>query len=138
MADSDKLCLTVARSPDELLRIVEQTHAFIAGHGLSEELCFSVDMVIEEIFVNMVSYNQSTADIQIAMTALPNGIALSFMDFDVDRFDPLEVPAPDLTGGLDDREPGGLGMHLVLNIAQDVAYHYGNRSSTLSLKIFDQ
>mgnify|MGYP001059076319 CR=1 FL=1 len=138
MADSKTLRLTVTRSLDELLRIVERTHAFFAGHGLSEDLLFSVDMVIEEIFVNMVSYNQSFAEIQIEMTALPNGIALSFMDFDVDRFDPLELSAPDLTGGLDDREPGGLGMHLVLNTAQDVAYHYANRSSTLSMKILDQ
>ena len=137
MADSENLCLTLTRNVHELLRIVEQTHAFFAAHDLSEDLLFSVDMVIEEIFVNMVSYNQSSADIQIEMTALPNGIALSFMDFDVDRFDPLEIAAPDLMGDLDDREPGGLGMHLVLNTAKDVAYHYVDRASTLSMKILD-
>lgn len=138
MADSENLRLTVTRSLDELLRIVEQTHAFFVDHGLNEDLLFSVDMVIEEIFVNMVSYNHSSADIQIEIAALPNGIALSFMDFDVDRFDPLEIAAPDLAGDLDDREPGGLGMHLVLNTAQDVVYHYANRSSTLSMKILDR
>jgi len=138
MADSENLRLTVTRNLNELLWIVEQTHAFFADHGLSGDLLFSVDMVIEELFVNMVSYNQSGANIQIEMTALPNGIALSFMDFDVDRFDPRELATPDLTGDIDDREPGGLGVHLVLNIAQDVAYHYADRSSTLSMKILDQ
>ena len=69
------------------------------------------------------------------MTALDDGVALLFLDFDVDRFDPLAVSAPDLSGGLDDRDPGGLGMHLVLNTAQDVSYHYANRVSTLSMKI---
>ena len=135
MADLTNIRLTLSRSVNELLRIVEETHAFFEVHGLSEDILFSVDMVIEEIFVNMVSYNQSSANIQIELTALDDGVALSFLDFDVDRFDPLAVSAPDLSGGLDDRDPGGLGMHLVLNTAQDVSYHYANRVSTLSMKI---
>ena len=135
MADLKNIRLTLSRSVNELLRIVGETHAFFEVHGLSEDILFSVDMVIEEIFVNMVSYNQSSANIQIELTALDDGVALSFLDFDVDRFDPLAVSAPDLSGGLDDRDPGGLGMHLVLNTAQDVSYHYANRVSTLSMKI---
>ncbi|MDA9368401.1 ATP-binding protein [Paraglaciecola sp.] len=135
MADLKNIRLTLSRSVNELLRIVEETHAFFEVHGLSEDILFSVDMVIEEIFVNMVSYNQSSANIQIELTALDDGVALSFLDFDVDRFDPLAVSAPDLSGGLDDRDPGGLGMHLVLNTAQDVSYDYANRVSTLSMKI---
>ena len=135
MADLKNIRLTLSRSVNELLRIVEETHAFFEVHGLSEDILFSVDMVIEEIFVNMVSYNQSSANIQIELTALDDGVALLFLDFDVDRFDPLAVSAPDLSGGLDDRDPGGLGMHLVLNTAQDVSYHYANRVSTLSMKI---
>ena len=135
MADLKNIRLTLSRSVNELLRIVDETHAFFEVHGLSEDILFSVDMVIEEIFVNMVSYNQSSANIQIELTALDDGVALSFLDFDVDRFDPLAVSAPDLSGGLDDRDPGGLGMHLVLNTAQDVSYHYANRVSTLSMKI---
>ena len=135
MADLKNIRLTLSRSVNELLRIVDETHAFFEVHGLSEDILFSVDMVIEEIFVNMVSYNQSSANIQIELTALDDGVALSFLDFDVDRFDPLAVSGPDLSGGLDDRDPGGLGMHLVLNTAQDVSYHYANRVSTLSMKI---
>tara|TARA_B110000503_G_scaffold34530_1_gene56262 strand:+ start:677 stop:1090 length:414 start_codon:yes stop_codon:yes gene_type:complete len=135
MADLKNIRLTLSRSVNELLRIVDETHAFFEVHGLSEDILFSVDMVIEEIFVNMVSYNQSSANIQIELTALDDGVALLFLDFDVDRFDPLAVSAPDLSGGLDDRDPGGLGMHLVLNTAQDVSYHYANRVSTLSMKI---
>ena len=135
MADLKNIRLTLSRSVNELLRIVDETHAFFEVHGLSEDILFSVDMVIEEIFVNMVSYDQSSANIQIELTALDDGVALSFLDFDVDRFDPLAVSAPDLSGGLDDRDPGGLGMHLVLNTAQDVSYHYANRVSTLSMKI---
>ena len=135
MADVKHIRLILNRRVDELLRIVEETHAFFVAQGLSEDILFSVDMVIEEIFVNMVSYNQTSADIQIEMTALENGIALSFLDFDVDRFDRLDVSAPNLSDDLDDRDPGGLGMHLVLNTAKDVSYHYENRVSTLSMKI---
>jgi serine/threonine-protein kinase RsbW len=38
------------------------------------------------------------------------------------RFNPLSVPPPDLTIGLDERRPGGLGIYLIRQLVDQVEY----------------
>jgi anti-sigma regulatory factor (Ser/Thr protein kinase) len=37
-------------------------------------------------------------------------------------FDPLQVPPPDLTLSLEQRPIGGLGIHLIRNLMDEVSY----------------
>ena len=48
-------------------------------------------------------------------------------------FDPLSVPAPDLTTSLDERAVGGLGLHLVRNLMDRVSYSRAGERNQLTL-----
>ena len=48
-------------------------------------------------------------------------ITLSFRD-DGAPFDPLAHPSPDLEADLEDRDIGGLGVHLVRTLADEITY----------------
>ena len=77
-----------SRSFDEIERIVDETEKFFDRHGIDPGLRTAVDLCVEELFVNMVTYNkESTRDILLEMTPIVDGLEVSLTDFDVERFD---------------------------------------------------
>lgn len=124
---------TFGRSINELSRIVAFTDRFFARESIDPEMRYIVDLCVEELFVNMVTYNtETTADIQLEMTPLKQGVQVSLTDFDVDRFDPREIAPVDVEAPLEQRAPGGLGLYLVMKMADSIHYEYRDRTSTIT------
>jgi len=121
------------RNFSELRNIVAFTEEFFATHELEPTLRHVVDLAVEELFVNMVTYNTETdQDILIEMSPHEHGIEVSLTDFDVARFDPTEVAPIDIDAPLSDRAPGGLGLYLVLKMVDSIHYEYRNRDSKIT------
>ncbi len=122
-----------SRSFDELKNIVAFTHDFFEKEKIDPSLRYIVDLCVEELFVNMVSYNTEThANIRIEMSPHEHGVEVSLTDFDVDRFDPRDVRPVDIDAPLEKREAGGLGLYLVLKMADSIHYEYRNRTSKIT------
>lgn len=120
------------RSFDEIQEIVADTERFFEQEGIDESLRMKVDLSIEELFVNMVTYNtESDQKIQIEMSPIRGGIEVSLTDFDVERFDPTKAVKVDIDAPLTERTPGGLGLYLVLKMADSIHYEYHERSSKI-------
>ena len=123
------------RSFDEIQRIVEDTEQFFSQESIDPSLRLKVDLSIEELFVNMVTYDTETQrDILIEMKAIENGIEVSLTDFDVDPFDPTKPRNVDIDAPLSERNPGGLGLFLVLKMADSIHYHYHDGNSTITFR----
>ncbi len=121
------------RSFDQIQEIVRDTKEFFTANGIDESLRMKVDLSIEELFVNMVSYNTETnQDILIEMRPIEDGIEVSLTDFDVERFDPTLAGDVDINAPLAERSPGGLGLYLVLKMADSINYQYQNRKSKIT------
>lgn len=121
------------RSFDKIQEIVADTEKFFAEHRIHESLRMKVDLSVEELFVNMVSYNTETdQDILIEMRCIDGGIEVSLTDFDVERFDPTMAAEVDIDAPLSERTPGGLGLYLVLKMADSIHYEYKNRKSKIT------
>ena len=121
------------RSFDEIQAIVADTEHFFAEAKIDESLRMKVDLSVEELFVNMVSYNTETVkDILIEMRALERGIEVSLTDYDVERFDPTLAGGVDIDAPLAERIPGGLGLYLVLKMADSIHYEYHDRKSKIT------
>ncbi len=122
-----------ARSVDELKNIVAFTHDFFEREKIDASLHYIVDLCVEELFVNMVRYNTETdARILVEMSPRENGIEVSLTDFDVDRFDPREAGSVNTDAPLEVRDPGGLGLFLVLKMAHAIHYEYRDRTSKIT------
>jgi anti-sigma regulatory factor (Ser/Thr protein kinase) len=92
-----------------------------------------VDLCVEELFVNMVTYNTETAaDILIEMHTNEQGVKVSLTDYDVERFDPRQAEDVDIDAPLEQRTPGGLGLYLVLKMVDSIHYEYRNRVSRIT------
>jgi len=124
---------TFSRRFGELKHIVTFTDRFFSKHAMDESLRYIVDLCIEELFVNMVTYDTETReDILLEMKPHEHGIQVSLTDYNVDRFDPRSVGPVDIDAPLDEREPGGLGLYLVLKMVSSIHYEYRNRNSRIT------
>lgn len=122
-----------SRSVNELQNIVAFSHAFFDQHDMDSSLRYVVDLCVEELFVNMVSYNtETTADIRIEIEPHDAGVEVSLTDFDVDRFDPRAAKEVDIDAPLEQRSAGGLGLYLVLKMADSIHYEYRDRTSKIT------
>lgn len=124
------------RSFSEINRIVSDTEMFFASKGIDSSLRTAVDLCIEELFVNMVTYNTETETlILIEMRSVKGGIEVSLTDFDVERFDPTVPTEVDVTAPVSERVPGGLGLYLVLKMVDSIHYEYRDRQSKITFII---
>jgi anti-sigma regulatory factor (Ser/Thr protein kinase) len=124
-----------ARSFDEIKEIVAFAAQVFAQEGIDPSLRYIVDLAVEELFVNMVTYNtESTQDILLELHAIDNGVEVSLTDFDVERFDPTKVPDVDVDAPLEERNVGGLGLYLVLKMVDSIHYEYINRESKITFR----
>lgn len=122
-----------SRNFDQIQEIVRDTGQFFEQQDIDESLRMKVDLSVEELFVNMVSYNTETdQDILIEMQPIDHGIEVSLTDFDVERFDPTLAADVDIDAPLSDRSPGGLGLYLVLKMADSIHYQYNDRMSKIT------
>ena len=121
------------RSFEEIAALVADTADFFAANGIDDSLRMKVDLSLEELFVNMVTYNtESGSDIEVEMKAIEGGIEISLIDHDVERFDPTIVREVDVDAPAADRSPGGLGLYLVLKMADSIHYEYHDRTSKIT------
>ncbi len=60
---------------------------------------------------------------------------VSLVDFDVERFDPTVAGQVNVEAPLEDREPGGLGIFLVLKMVDAINYDYHDRQSRTTFHV---
>jgi serine/threonine-protein kinase RsbW len=126
---------TYRRNFDQIAQIVEDTASFFGEHGIDPSLRMKVDLSLEELFVNMVTYNTETdRDILLEMRPIEGGVEVSLTDYDVERFDPTIIEDVNIDAPLSERAPGGLGLYLVLKMADSIHYEYHERTSTITFR----
>ena len=93
-------------------------------------------IVIEEIFVNIVSYayEKNTGEVEIECEVKGNTpqLEITFIDSGK-KFNPLALDDPDTTLMAEDREIGGLGILLTKKLMDDVSYEYKDGQNVLKV-----
>jgi anti-sigma regulatory factor (Ser/Thr protein kinase) len=116
--------IALSGSVGELERLATAVSDFCRAHALDEDVEFDLNLVLEELFTNSVSHGGcgGVADaVRIRLRAAAEGVELEYLDRGL-PFNPLDAASPDITAPLRDRPDGGLGVHLVREIMQDVRY----------------
>jgi len=135
--DSGAAIGTFERSFDALPAIATFTADAFARMAIDARLLPTVDLAVEELFTNMVKYGiGSTQPVRIELVAIAGGVELRMIDDDVSPFDITRSPDVDVNAPIEEREPGGLGLHLIRRMADSVAYEYvqERRQSRLTLR----
>ena len=107
---------------------------FFRSAGIGDEHRIPMQFVVEELFTNLVKYSRGgRREILLELKRDGSRLAISLTDFDVERFDIRDVPEVNVELELKDRKPGGLGIHLVKRLVDDIGYEYIDGRSTTTL-----
>lgn len=113
------------REIDSLEEIFAFLRAFADEHEFDERTVFCINLVVEELFTNMVRHNLGGGDtVTLALDHDDEQVFLELVDVDVEPFDESKVAAVPVEAGIDARRPGGLGVHLVRTMVDDLEYDY--------------
>jgi len=133
---SAKYELTVPSDLRNLSRIGEFISDTARRLGLSEDEVFAVEMSVDEACANVMTH---------AYCGEPGGLVEIECHLEDDRFvvtirdqgepfDPDCVPCPDTTCALEEREVGGLGIHFMRALMDEVNFDFDAREgNTLTM-----
>lgn len=95
--------------------------------GLSEDAVYHCHLSVEEVCTNVIEhgYNFEGEDGQISVLcrAVPSQFVITVIDT-APPFNPLELPDPDPSTPLWEREGGGWGIYFVRQYMDEVSYQY--------------
>lgn len=101
------------------------------------KLLTKFNLVVEEVFVNIVSYAYEDTDTNNTVTISINDNAdktiITFIDSGK-HFNPLIKDDPDLSLDVDERPIGGLGIYLVKKMMDNVEYEYKDNKNILTIE----
>ena len=119
------------RTASRLPEIFAFMDGFFAQAGISEVHRNPMQFAVEEWFTNLVKYSRGgTEDILLELKRDGNRLLVSLTDFGVERFDIREMPDVNVELELRDRRPGGLGIHLLKRMVDEIGYDYVDGKST--------
>ncbi len=122
---------------ESLSRVMDEVTQFLEARGAGARAIHVARLAIEEMATNILKYgydNTALHDILLRVQIDP-GALLVVLEDDGHEFNPLKAPPPDLQAPLDQREPGGLGIHLVRKLAARMDYQRCGGRNRLTVTI---
>jgi len=105
--------------------LVAFTARAFSDAGIEEQLRPAVDLVLEELFTNVVKYGHpSDQPVHVDLTRVVGGVEITLTVEDADDFDVTQAGSVDVNAPIERRTPGGLGLHLVRKLVDSIHYRY--------------
>jgi serine/threonine-protein kinase RsbW len=136
MTQVNKMLITLKNNISEIERLANAVLQFGHDNRFSDKLIFDVNLVLEEVVNNVISYaykDNNEHEISISMELEGQVLVLKVED-DGTPFNPLAVPEPDIDKPLEEREPGGLGLFLVRKMTDELGYKREKDRNILIMK----
>ncbi len=133
MIQPDDLVLELRNDVSELSRLADAVERFCAAQGLPARLTFNLNLVLEEVVVNVMHYafpEPGQHAIHVRLQFADRWIRVTVRDAGR-AFDPLSAPVPDLNLDLEQRAIGGLGVHYLRTLMDEVHYERRNDENCL-------
>jgi anti-sigma regulatory factor (Ser/Thr protein kinase) len=123
---------TFKRSIDSVADIYRFSEDIMTAAEIDESVRFPIHLAMEELFVNLVSYNPGARQtIVIDVQVANKGVVVTIIDHDAAEFDVTRERPVDTGASLRERKPGGLGLHLIQHMVDTLEYDYRDGRSKI-------
>jgi len=132
-----KVMLVIQNRIAEMQKVVELVEQFGAAHGVPQAITNDLNQSLDELLNNTISYgyeDQTSHDIIISLLHTKHQLIAEIQD-DGKIFDPRKTNPAIPSSPLQSRKIGGLGLHFVKSLMDDVRYtRVGQRNTTTIMK----
>ena len=119
---TESLFLRIPPNHNQLEQIPAAVEVFAERDNWPPDLVFKLNLVLEELGVNIVNYSGATGEIEISLASDDETVTIEIAD-NGRPFNPLtELDTPDISAPLGERVVGGLGVHLVRSMMDELRY----------------
>ena len=128
--------LSLVNDLREIGAAAEKVDAFCEAQGISPQVAYAVNLSIDEILTNTISYGyDDDAEHRIDLTFRVDGETLVVTIVDDGRpFDSSTEREPDFDATLEERALGGLGLFLVQQMMDEMTYERSDDRNVITLR----
>jgi serine/threonine-protein kinase RsbW len=136
----EQIIISVHSRDEEIPRVSQELERIMSRAGFSGKQILDMQLAVEEAFINIVrhGYHGAYGAILITIDFVEGRLTVTMED-DAPPFDPMRFQEPDFSADLEQRPVGGLGIHLMRSLSDEMRYEYKNGKNRLMLiKIKDR
>ncbi|RRR72162.1 MAG: STAS domain-containing protein [Candidatus Viridilinea halotolerans] len=125
--------LTLTADLDALGRVSAFITEAAALAGLDERATWQVQLAVDEAATNVIQHAydlDNPGDLTISWQSDGNCFVVVLRDYGR-HFDPQNVPPPDVSSPLEERQVGGLGIYLITRLMDEVRFDFNPQGGNL-------
>jgi len=133
---ADEVSFRVEGNLSELDRLATIVHRFGEEHRLPDKVVFALNLALDELITNTIKYGRKEDgkyNIMVGLACASGAVTLTVED-DGAPFDPLQAEEPDITCPIEEREIGGMGLHLLRRLMDEIKYERRDGKNLIRMK----
>jgi serine/threonine-protein kinase RsbW len=121
---------------EEIAKVADAVEHLGVEHAIPQNVVNDMNLSLDEVLNNIISYAYAGGVIRTITVRLTiaNRELIANIDDDGRPFNPLMATPPDLSGSIKERPVGGLGIHFVKTLMDQVVYVRRDDQNCLELK----
>jgi anti-sigma regulatory factor (Ser/Thr protein kinase) len=127
--------IRIANRREDVRSAAEMVERFAAEHCVTSRIIHDIAVTLDEVLTNIIAYAFEPgehSEILVCLAWRPGEMQLTVEDAGK-PFDPLQAPRPELGTPLHARKVGGLGIHFIRSLMDEVAYERVDGRNRLKL-----
>ena len=132
---ASKIEIVIDNKLEHIKRVADQFNSFARAQNLPDKLRQGIQNVLDDLLNNVVSYaypEPGQHEIRITAEVATRKLTVTVQDDGI-PFNPFETTAPDTNLPLEERQVGGLGIHLVKKLMDKIDYEHVDGRSTITM-----
>lgn len=133
----DELHRFIGNKVEDLEKFIQEVNVFLEHRVIPPRTVYNVNLVLEEALTNIIKYgfdDQVEHRISVQLVLDLQQVRIEIID-EGREFNPLSAPPPVMKESIHDCAEGGLGIHLVRQVAETMEYERKADTNVLRLTI---
>ncbi len=131
------MILEITNDTKYLRFVFDEVSKFCVHNSIDETTKYKLNLIIEEYLTNIIEHGTidgKVHQIEIEINKVSDGVHVKIID-DSLEYNLLKTEMPDLNKKIEDKEPGGLGVYLILQTADEKKYLRENNKNHFEFMI---
>lgn len=122
--------------PEEINLLSQAIEKFAAENSIPQNVAYKVKLSLDELLTNTMTYGYTEGekrDMSVSLAVEDRALIIETRDNAV-PFNPLEMDEPDINLSIDERPIGGLGIHIVQKMMDEISYRHEECWNILTMR----